>query len=299
MVTCLHAQTCELPISVAFNSDEAARLTPQTRQQITNKLKQMLTANGVAGNVFYSQFALIPHFDLVDKHIVAGPPAKVVMNINVTLEIKELVEGSSLSVFSSEVNGVGNNEAKAYAQGIKQLGNSSTEIKNFFDTARGKIVSYYDRNSAAIINKAKTLAAMNKTDEALYHLSVVPECCSKYEEVMAEALTIYQARVDKTGQQLLFAAQAVWAAGNDAEAAKRAAEFLIQIDPNAMCYPQASKLLAEIKRKSAANAPWDFEMKKFDAAVDIEKQKIEAARAIGEAYGNNQQPTTTNLVFAK
>jgi hypothetical protein len=137
---------------VAFNSDEAARLTPQTRQQITNKLKQMLTANGVAGNINYSQFVLIPHFDVVDKHILAGPPAKVVMNINVTLEIKELVEGSSLSVFSAEVNGVGNNEAKAYAQGIKQLGNSSTEIKNFFDTARGKIVSYYDRNSAAIIN---------------------------------------------------------------------------------------------------------------------------------------------------
>lgn len=301
MVTAMavHAQSCDLPISVAFNSDEAGRMTQQTRQQIANKLKLMLTANGVAGDMLYSQFVLIPHVDIVDKHVVAGPPAKVVMNLNVTLEIKEFNEGTTLSAYATEVNAVGNNEAKAYAQGVKQLGNSSTEIKSFFDVARKKIVNYYDRNASAIIKKANTLAAMNQTDEALYHLMAVPECCSKYDEVTDAALDIYQSHIDKEGQQLLMAAQALWAAGNDAEAAQQAAELLIQIDPQAKCYPEASKLLAEIKQKASANAPWDFDMKKFDAAVDIQKQKIEAAKAIGVAYGNSQQPQTTNLVFAK
>lgn len=293
------AQTCDLPISIAFDKGEAQQIPETTRRQIANKLKQILTANGVSGDYRFSQFVMIPHFDIIDKHVVPGPPAKTVMNLTISLEIKELHEGNILSAYSTDVSAVGNNENKAYAQGVTQLGNASTETKQFIESARQKIISYYDRNSTGIINKAKTLAAMNKTDEALYHLSVVPECCSKYEEVMNVALTIYQARVDKVGQQLLFAAQAVWAAGNDAEAAQKAAEFLIQIDPNAACYPQASKLLTEIKEKSSANAPWDFEMKKFDAAVDIEKQKIEAAKAVGVAYGKHQQPTTTSLVFAK
>ena len=299
IVNLVSAQTCDLPISIAFTNSEAQQIPEQTRRQITNKLKQILTANGVSGDYRFSQFVMIPHVDLIDKHILPGPPAKTVMNLTISLEIKELHEGNILSAYSTDVSAVGNNENKAYAQGVKQLGNASTEIKQFIETAREKIISYYDKNSQAIINKALALASVNKTDEALYHLALVPECCTKYEEVMEVALTIYQARVDKESQQLLFAAQAVWAAGNDAEAAQRAAEYLIQIDPGAACYPQASKLLAEIKTKSSANAPWDFEMKKFDAQVELQKLKIEAAKEVGIAYGNNQQPETTNLVFAQ
>jgi hypothetical protein len=40
-------------------------------------------------------------------------------------------------------------------------------------------------------------------------------------------------------------------------------------------------------------------MKKFDAQVELQKLKIEAAKEVGIAYGNNQQPETTNLVFAQ
>ena len=299
IVSSVGAQTCDLPISIAFNKDEAQQMPEPTLRQITNKLKQILTANGVSGDYRFSQFVMIPHFDLIDKNIIPGPPAKTVMNLTISLEIKELHEGNILSAYSTDVSAVGNNENKAYAQGVKQLGNASAEIKQFIESARQKIVSYYDRNSQVIIKKATALASVNKTDEALYHLALIPECCTKYDEAMKVALIIYQARVDKEAQRLLFAAQAVWAAGNDAEAAQRAAEYLIQIDPEAACYPQASKLLDEIKKKSSANAPWDFEMKKFDAAVDITKQKIEAAKAVGVAYGNHQQPTTTNLMFAQ
>lgn len=298
MVMGVKAQTCDLPISIAFESYDAEHLTVQTRQQVVNKLKQMLTQNGVAGNMYYSQFVMVPHFSEIDKHILAGPPAKVVLNLNVTLEIKELNEGVVMSAYSTDVNGVGNNEAKAYAQAVRQIGSGSSDVKRFIDGARSKIVSYYDRNSANIMKKAQMLAATQQYDEALYHLMAVPECCNSYDQVAKTAIAIYQIRIDREAQQLLLKAQAIWAAGNNDKAAMQAAAILVQIDPDAKCYPEASKLLAEIKKKSSA-APWNFEMKKFDAQVDLEKQRIEAAKAIGVAYGNNQQATTTNLVFAK
>ena len=298
MVMGVKAQTCDLPISIAFESYDVEHLTVQTRQQVVNKLKQMLTQNGVAGNMYYSQFVMVPHFSEIDKHILAGPPAKVVLNLNVTLEIKELNEGVVMSAYSTDVNGVGNNEAKAYAQAVRQIGSGSSDVKRFIDGARSKIVSYYDRNSANIMKKAQMLAATQQYDEALYHLMAVPECCNSYDQVAKTAIAIYQIRIDREAQQLLLKAQAIWAAGNNDKAAMQAAAILVQIDPDAKCYPEASKLLAEIKKKSSA-APWNFEMKKFDAQVDLEKQRIEAAKAIGVAYGNNQQATTTNLVFAK
>ena len=299
MVMGIKAQTCDLPISIAFESYDAEHLTEQTKQQIVNKLKQMLTRNGVAGDMYYSQFVMVPHVSEIDKHILAGPPTKVALNLNVSLEIRELNEGVVLSAYSKDVNGVGNNEAKAYAQAVRQIGTGIDDAKRFIDNARSKIVSYYDRNSNNIMKKAQLLAATQQYDEALYHLMAVPECCNSYDQVARTAMAIYQIRIDREGQQLLLKAQAIWAAGNNDKAAMQAAAVLVQIDPDAKCYPEASKLLAEIKKKSSANAPWNFEMKKFDAAVDIEKHKIEAAKAVGVAYGNNQQPATTNLVFAK
>ena len=45
---------------------------------------------------------------------------------------------------------------------------------------------------------------------------------------------------------------------------------------------------------------WEFEIRqKYNDAVDIEKSKIEAARAVGVAYGNGQKEKTTNLMWLK
>lgn len=295
----LTAQTCDLPISIAFDRNQAEHMSVQTRTLITNKLRQMLTTNGVAGNYDYSQFVLVPHFDLIDKHVVAGPPPKVVMNLSVALEIRQISDGLSLSNYVTEVNAVGNNEDKAYAQGVKQLGNANAGIVAFIDRARQKIIAYYDQNSTMIVNKARALAATHQYDEALFHLMTVPECCTCYPTIVSEALTIYQQLTDREGQQLLMQAQAAWAAGNNDEAARQAAAFLVRIDPQATCYPQAAALLSEIKQKASANAPWNYEMKMADAAISLQQQRIEAAKAIGVAYGNSQKPQTTNLVFAR
>lgn len=295
----LCAQTCDLPISIAFENDETAQLPASVRQQIVSKMKQLLTANGVAGDIRYSQFVLIPHVNTVDKHVVAGPPAKVVMTLNVNLDIRDTSEGTVMSTYSTDVNAVGNSETMTLMQGVRQIASGNSDVKAFVETARSKIVDYYDRNSKNIMKKAQTLAGTDHYDEALYHLMSVPECCVSYDEVSEMAMTIYQLRADREGQKLLTEAQAIWAAGNDEDAAVRAAELLSQIDPDAVCYNKALQLLGEIQKKSSTKAVWNVEMKKFDAEVDIRKRKIDAAKAIGVAYGNGQQPQTTNLVFAQ
>lgn len=52
----------------------------------------------------------------------------------------------------------------------------------------------------------------------------------------------------------------------------------------------------EVKQKVTSD--WDFENReKYKDEAGLKKQRIEAARAIGVAFGNGQQPVTTNITW--
>lgn len=292
------AQDCDLPISVAFSTD-AEQIPVAAQRAITNRLKQVLTQNGVSGNLGFEQFAIVPKFDVIDKHIVAGPPVKIVYNLNLNLEIVDTQEGTVFSTCSMEINTVGENETKAFMAASQQIGTQSQQIKNFISRARTKIVSYYDKNWQRIVSRAQTLSGMNRKAEALYHIMSIPECCSGYSSAMKQALNIYKSYTDYEGERLLMRARALWASGNNDEAAAEAAQLLTQIEPTSKAYAQAKTLLNEIKAKSSKNEPWNYELKVYNDSVDIQKQQIEAAKAVGVAYGRGQKQQTTNLMFVR
>ena len=56
-------------------------------------------------------------------------------------------------------------------------------------------------------------------------------------------------------------------------------------------------LYKEIKGKVLDD--WKFEMKKYQDGVDLEKQRIEAARAVGVAYGTHQPNKEVNIDFIR
>ena len=59
---------------------------------------------------------------------------------------------------------------------------------------------------------------------------------------------------------------------------------------------EAKALYNEIKQKVTSD--WDFENReKYKDEAGLKKQRIEAARAIGVAFGNGQQPVTTNITW--
>ena len=296
--TFMMAQECDLPICVAF-STESEQLPQAAERAIANKLKQILTQNGVSGVLEFEQFALVPKFEFLDKHIVAGPPVKHVYNLSVTFEIRDTQEGTVFATYNTDLNAVGENETKAYMAAVRQIAPQSQQIKDFISRGRTKITAYYNKNYQRIMQKAQLLSKMNKNEEALYHLMSIPECCDGYATAMEEALTIFQVHIDREGEKLLTKARAIWAAGNNDKAAADAAYLLTQIDPSSKAYKQASALLGEIKEKSSKNAPWNFKMQVYKDAVSLQEQRIEAARAVGVAFGKGQQQQTTNLMFVR
>ena len=95
--------------------------------------------------------------------------------------------------------------------------------------------------------------------------------------------------MDQVCVENLAAAKAAWAAEQNSTGAAEAGKYLSEIYPDAKCYGDAEELYKEIKGKVLDD--WKFEMKKYNDQVALESQRINAAREIGVAYGNHQQPT--------
>jgi hypothetical protein len=71
------------------------------------------------------------------------------------------------------------------------------------------------------------------------------------------------------------------------------------INPSSKSYAAATKLSNEIaaRVKALDQREWDHMLKQEQNEYELEKAAIKAARDIGVAYGEGQQPTTYNVVW--
>lgn len=287
------AEECELHITVA-PIEQGESIPEQSADYLMTRLMNVVTAAGVTGDENYSQFFITGKFNHIYQDVVPGPPMQSVLRTSLTLYMGDLVTKKVFSSASFELRGVGTSEQRAFINALNSVNARNSEFKRFLEAGKTKIVAYFDANYPQILEQAKLAAGLNDFEKALYHSTQIPTCSKGYPEAKALTLTLFQQYIDYYGQQLLMAAKAAWAAGHDLEAGRRALEFLLQIDPDSKVYPEAEKLLAEIKASIKDDRDFELRQKYYDA-VDIERRKIEAARAVGVAYGNGQQPTSTYI----
>ncbi len=291
-----HAQDCELPIAVAFKT--AAQPVPNSTQRVIgNKLRQLLSANGVSGTLDFHTFAIVPEFEVLGKSVTPGPPKQIVYQLMLTLKVMNVEDGVVFSSYSTDMDGVGTSEAAAYGDAVKRLSPKNQEIKHFIYEAQDRIIDYYNKNAERTLAKARMLMQTRKYDEALYVLMCIPECTQGYDAAMQMMTEVWQARVNVEGMKLLTRAQAIWGARTDSEAAIEAANLLAQIDPESNSYAAAGELMREIKAKAEKNTPWDIGLKVYEDNVSLEKQRIDAAKEVAIAYGQNQQQQTNYTIF--
>ena len=123
-------------------------------------------------------------------------------------------------------------------------------------------------------------------------------CAQGGDEASKYGVQLYTKYLDRMNLYLLNSAKGLWAAGQDQQTAYDVCAMLAQIDPDAACYAEASKLMKEVK--SQVRSDIDLEMReKYRDQIQLEKDRISAARAVGVAFGNGQKPTTTNLMWLK
>ena len=294
--TMFAAETQFLPISV-YAADNSENFPEGAKAMIENKLTQLLTRNGIAGLDYMGQFVLTVTTTPLDKDIIAGPPMKISEKMEMNLYIVDAYAKTIFSSTSFTVRGLGETENKCYLNAISRMPLQTPQIAQFIQEGKEKIIGYYDHEGEALIKKAQYLAKQKKYDEALFWVALIPQQSKHYDAALAAGQAIYQQYINNECNVNLAAARQAWAAHQNADGATAAGEFLAKILPDAACYGDAMALYKELKGKVLDD--WKFEMKQYQDGVDLEKQRIEAARAVGVAYGTHQPSKEVNIDFIR
>jgi len=275
-----------------------AGMPDAARNMLRNKLEQIATQTGSGGNAVNPRFIITANVTVLSKDITATSPPMTAMTLEVTFFVGDAQTKTKYASASIQAKGVGSNETKAYIECLKNIKPGAPELKNMVETGKRKIIEYYNSQCDFILKKAESLASQNRYEEALFELMSVPDVCKDcYHNVLSAVGPIYKKYADKACVEKLNAAKAAWAVQPNANGAQQVAKILSGIDPEAACMPEVNALVDEIKTKiqELEKRDWDFQMKVFDSAVELEKQRIEAARQVGIAYGNNQPEQEINI----
>lgn len=293
----LLAQDCALPLRVELN-EEFTGVPESVSKYLENTLTRIATESGLSTSSYTTPFVLSLHTDILDQSTLPGPPIQTVYNMGVTLYIVDAVNKKKFATTYLEVNGVGQGQTKAYMDALRRLNAQNKNIRAFISSGKQKMIAYYDTQYPQIIEESRRLCALQQYEEAIAMLISVPICSAGGETCTQEGVKVYKIIRDRYNLALLNKARTIWASMPTQDGARLVAPIITQIDPESSCYGDTQKLLAEIKGQVRADI--DFEVReKYHDQIDIQKQTIECARAVGVAYGNGQQPQTTNLLWAR
>lgn len=287
------AQTMnDIPLRVVI--PDGAEMPYSSGDYVYNKLMSIVANNGVGIDDGASQFFITAKPVVETSDIVGSAPTMFATTMNMYLYIADIFDGKLLLSTQMNIKGAGKSAEKAYLDAVKRLNIKTPGVAQFLKDGRVKIIDYYTSQGATIIAQAMAEAQMNNYERALFSLASIPSVCKAYYgEAQQKMLAVYKQYLDYMGQKYLNEARVVWAATQNRAGAEKAGALLVQIEPDAACRPEAEKLLAQISDRIGQE--WTLELRKYSDSVELEKQRIEAARAVGVAYGTHQQPSTTNL----
>lgn len=313
-------------LSIRVQQPEREYLSASSCRLLQTKMTQVLTRHGISKDMPSNRFVLTAKANLLSKDIIAGSPARVSEQIELTFIIGDVIDNIKYGTFVLTLTGIGLNEEQAIQQAIRIVKTNDPGWEGFLNDAKSKIVAYYQDNEAKIIRDAEILVSQGRYEEALYGLAMVPDACgSCYKHCRDKMLEINQQRIDEEGRSLLSQAKAAWAKSPDASGAEQAYPMIAAIDPKASCYHEVDPFLKQVTRKLVADdrREWEFKMKQYEDAkareqrdfearvakeqrdfdaqqarearnVAIRKQEIEAARQVAVEYARNQPDVVYN-----
>ena len=269
---------------------ENSSIPPAAANVVLNKLTQMVTKNGLAGDSFDPRFVITANMVELDHYVTATAPPMQAFSYSPTLYIGDAATGTLYATCPlNPIKGVGKTDAQAVMQAVRALKTGGPEIEAFIQTGKNRIIEWYNTQIDFLISEANALAGQDRYDEAIALLFTVPTVCKDaFDKGMRAAEQIFQQKIDIEGAQLLNMATHVWNANQSWAGANEAAGYLSQIHPLSSVVPQGMALSETIAKRvrELDTREWNFAMKQFDASVSLESQRISAMKEVGKAMAN-------------
>lgn len=289
------AADCNVAVgAIALNGENVPEATVT---QLQSRIESLIGQGGYLSFSDASSFKVVASMSDVAVNELPGPPRQTAVQASLVLYLCDMASETVVSTCRIDgLKGVGNSAQQAFSKALRSLNANNPICRNFFNNTSTAIVNYYDKEYPNLIDRAKTLAARQDYEAALYWLFSLPECCKGYDEAATLGLRYYQDYAD--GQRAFEAARALWVASPDAEGASRALPVLLTIPQKSSAFHSAEALVKEIYATVKDDKKFETRTK-YEDAHRLETLKIEAAREVGVAWGRGQQPSTTNLNWIK
>ena len=280
---------CVIPMMVLV-PEQNNELSSNVEATLESKMRQLVTQNGMDGGAKFSNFSIVAGITENDKEILSGLRPLTTLSLNLELFVGNNFTGEKFASTNISLRGSGRTQQKAYSAAFAKINLTNKELVSFLTNAKKKVVAYYESQLPNIIRQAESYSVKREYEEALCLLSSVPVCCNKYDDVEKAMLNIWQEYVNYDCAIKLAKARAVWNAGQNKESALLAGAYLATIDPASSCYGEVIALGDEIYK--LIGDEWEFYKELKRGEVALEQSRIEAMRAIGVAYGQNQKAKT-------
>lgn len=259
----------------------------QAEKNLEAKIKQMVSSNGMS-SLSNSRFAIIPHVVVTDKQVQASAPPMIVLNADITFYFGDVETGNVFGSVTKSYKGVGQNDTKAFITIVNNIKPKDSEILEFIESGKAKIIEYYDKQADQIIKKALAMADMGQYDQAIADILMIPEACSKYPDAINAASQVFQKKIDNEGATLYNEAYTLWNAQQNYEGAEQACAILAKIHPLSSYFSKAQTLSENIGKRvrEIDKREWDFMLKQQQNEVDLQKALINATKEVAKAEAN-------------
>ena len=252
----------------------------EAKKTLETKLTQICNNNGIGGSQANPRFIITAVINIGTKDIIAGPPQMIAQNLDITLFVGDAIANTIFSNITLSLKGVGTNENKAFIEALKNINPKNKEIVSFLEEGKMKIISYYISNCDFIIKDAQTMTKQQKYDEAIFHLSLVPDVCqSCYIKCLDTLAYVYQQKIDTDCKIKLNEAKIAWAANQNSSGAEKVGDILSTINPMASCQPIIDSFIKSVEEKLKADEKkrWQFKMKKYADKIAAQKELVRIA----------------------
>lgn len=273
----------------------------EAAKNLVTKMQQLLTSCNFIDNGA-DRFVLTARVNITSKDVAPTTPARISEKMEITFLVGDIIDNKLYESFTMTSSGIGTTEAKALISAFQRINISNPDIKAMLERAQTKIINYYANHCDDILTKANTLSAQQKYDEAMFYLMSIPDVCSDcYKRCQSTAASIYDRKLTAEGELLLNKARNEWLSGQDNAAANRAADILVQINPQSSVYAEAKKLQNTISAKLQADEKraWQLKMKKVEEGHKTARSVIDCVKSIGVAWASHQPTSVVKNIISR
>ena len=278
----------KIQLAISFSENQQNTTDFSILEKLEGKLTQLLSNSGIVSTSYNNGLLLQPSLVTIGNDVVESG----MQNLNVTrillqLLIKQDQTNIIFSSFSKELKGTGRTKELAINSAINSLKSNDPALLNFVENGKIKLQDYYQSNCMKILNNANNLQKTSRYEESLALLMSVPETASCYQSAQKSSLEVYKNYQKKLCAENIKQANML-IAERDYSSAFNA---LSDIGVDSPCAVQSAAIIKSIDSEISAleKKQWDMEMKIYNDAVALEKQRINAIKDIAVSFYKSQK----------